>query len=443
MPKPTRKVRQMKTLLPSPPKVDHDFADDRLTGFGGASALAAMAKRMGLFRALADAVSVKTRRRGPSDSSMLWALIASLASGNGALSDLDRLRADPSARKMLGLRECPSGRRMGEFLSKMAKSDIEGLEGAARMLAAQVALEIVRHEVEEQGFAHVFPDGTCIEVDGKLFEGAEKNYNGDRSLLMHAVFIGRLWASGRLHPGGVHVAHGWKKQMEEDIAHLIPEGTPVWARADNAYYGKAFANHCKSMGWDYSISVTNPNNKRPVLEAADGLPDEAWEDIGMCEEAVIVRHRPSGWKERPCIVIRKFNERDGARDMFPTFAVIAVSREDLPIADMVRRHRGKQGQENAFKGPLRDMDLHHPPCRSLASNRAFYLCGQIAQMLLLAVQYKLLPKTARKHGLRAIIRDIMGAVAKLVTSSGRRLKLLFGRSNFRLDWLCSMSIQLE
>ena len=94
----------MKTLLPSPLKVEHDFTDDRLTGFGDASALAAMAKRMGLFRALTDAVSVKTRRRGPSDSSMLWALIASLASGSGALSDLDSLRFDGAACRLLGLR---------------------------------------------------------------------------------------------------------------------------------------------------------------------------------------------------------------------------------------------------------------------------------------------------------------------------------------------------
>ena len=59
----------------------------------------------------------------------------------------------------------------------------------------------------------------------------------------------------------------------------------------------------------------------------------------------------------------------------PTYTVIVVSRDDLPIADMVRMHRRKQGQENAFKGPLREMDLHHPPCRRLLSNKALYLCG--------------------------------------------------------------------
>lgn len=29
-----------------------------------------------------------------------------------------------------------------------------------------------------------------------------------------------------------------------------------------------------------------------------------------------------------------------------------VSRDDLPLPELVKRHRGKQGQENAFKGPL-------------------------------------------------------------------------------------------
>ena len=196
------------------------------------------------------------------------------------------------------------------------------------------------------------------------------------------------------------------------------------------------------MGWDYSISVTNPNNKKPVLDMVGGLPDEAWEDIGMCEKATIVRHRPSGWEEHPYIVIRKFAEKGQCRELFPTFAVIAVSRSDLPIADMARRHRGKQGQENAFKGPLRELDLHHPPCRRLLSNQAFHICGQIAQMLLLAVQYILLPEKARKHGLRALIRFVMRAVARLVKASGR-WRLDFSKSNFRLDWLYGIAVQLE
>ena len=86
--------------------------------------------------------------------------------------------------------------------------------------------------------------------------------------------------------------------------------------------------------------------------------------------------------------------------LLPVYTVILVSRDDLPLDELVRRHRGKQGQENAFKGPLIDLDLHHPPCRRFRANQAFYICGQIAQVLLRAVQYQLLPARARRHGLR-------------------------------------------
>ena len=53
---------------------------------------------------------------------------------------------------------------------------------------------------------------------------------------------------------------------------LLPEGTPVWGRADNAYYSQDFAEFRRERGWDCSVSVTNPNCKAPVLEQAAGQP---------------------------------------------------------------------------------------------------------------------------------------------------------------------------
>ena len=70
------------------------------------------------------------------------------------------------------------------------------------------------------------------------------------------------------------------------------------------------------------------------------------------------------------------------------YSVILVSRGDLPLKELVKRHRGKQGQENAFKGSLINLDLHHLPCRSFTANQMVYTCGQIAQLLLRAVQFQ-------------------------------------------------------
>ena len=104
----------MNTLLSRPPKVEIDFTDAQLTGFGGWSVLGQMEERLGLPRALSS-VSVKRRARGASDVETLWSLIASLAAGNGALSDLDALREDRVGQRLLGLGHVPSGRRLGEY----------------------------------------------------------------------------------------------------------------------------------------------------------------------------------------------------------------------------------------------------------------------------------------------------------------------------------------
>ena len=409
----------MASTAPRPLKVEHEFTDARLTGFGGCSALALTAERLGLFGDLSEGVSIKVRRRGASDG--------------GALSDLDGLRADPGACRLLGLSHAPSGRRMGEFLAKGSEADLDGLLEAARRLAGRVAPAVIEHEVAARGWVPVFVDGTEIEVGGELFEGSGRSWGAERALVLHGAFVGGLWASGRLHPGGVHAAHGWREQMESDVVPLLPEGTPVWVRADNAYYSWRFVEFCRKRKWDCSVSVTHPNYKAPVLAQLEGLPESAWEDVGLCGEAVLVRHRPDGWVEHPYVVVRKFLE--GAQgDFFPVHTVILVSRDDLPLAELVRRHRGRQGQENAFKGPLRDLDLHHPPCRKLLANRICCACGQLAQMLLRAVQFNLLPKSARRHGLRPLIRHFIRTVARLVKAAGR-WRLDFAKSNLRLDWI--------
>ena len=127
---------------------------------------------------------------------------------------------------------------------------------------------------------------------------------------------------------------------------------------------------CREQKWDHSISVTRSGRKAPVLGQLEDLRESAWEDIGLCEQAVLVRHSLDSWVEHPYVVVRKFLE-GAQREMFPVQTVIPVSRDNLPLAELVRRYRGKQGQKNAFKGPLRDLDLHHLPCRRLLANQAF------------------------------------------------------------------------
>lgn len=432
----------MATIRPEPPRVETDFTDALLTGQGGWALVARLARDVDLPARLATAVQVKRRRRGASDAEMLWSLIGSLTAGNGALSDVDALRGDAAGRCLLGLEEAPSGRRLGEYLARFGADEIAGLEEVVRDVSRSLAPSVVTHEVEERGYVPVFIDGTAIEVEGALFEGAGVGYDGSLQYWLHSVFVGGLWTSARLHPGGVDVAGGWREQLERDVAPLLGPDTPVWLHADNAYYRRAVIDYCHAHGWDYSISVTHDGYKRPVLEVVEDLPHEAWQPIGAGERATVVYYRPADWSREHAYVVVRRDDHDGQRQLLPTDTVILVSRDDLALETLVQRHRAKQGQENAFKGPLIDLDLHHPPCRGFRANQAVYLCGQLAQLLLRGVQYRLLPSGARRHGLRPLIRHLVRTTARLVRSA-RRWRLDFAKNAPRLDWLVYASFQLE
>ena len=265
----TSQVRRMTKIIPNPPKIEIDFTDAQLTGQGGWALLSRAARRLDLPRRLSETVGLKRSRRGASDAEMLWSLIASLAAGNGALSDVDALRTDAVNCRLLGLAQAPSSRRLGEYLCRFDSAEVAALQAVVRDVTRRLSPAVIAHEVERRGYVPVFVDGSAIEVDGALFEGADKGYNGTRQYWLHGVFVGPLWVSGRLHPGGV--------------APLLNGSAPVWMHADNAYYRRDFVRYCRERGWDYSVSVTHGVYRRPILGVVEGLDESAWEDIGLGE----------------------------------------------------------------------------------------------------------------------------------------------------------------
>ena len=148
-------------------------------------------------------------------------------------------------------------------------------------------------------------------------------------------------------------------------------------RADNAYHCGALAAYCRERGWDSSLSVTDSGKMVPVMRivAAMELADQDWTplDPERREEAVLVFYQPQRWEEEEVYVVVR-QQCEGKQGLLePRSTVILTSRADLP--GVVRRRCGKQGQENAQKGPLSELGLHHPPCKSYVANQTFYQYG--------------------------------------------------------------------
>ena len=180
------------------------------------------------------------------------------------------------------------------------------------------------------------------------------------------------------------------------------------------YYRGDLVKQLDTLGWDWSNSVTNSNNKRPVLALVDDRVP--WSSLPESddEEVYGVWYRPSGWtRSVRYVIVRRWMHASGDTELFPSYTVIATSNDHVATATVFQRYRAKQGWENGFNGPLREMDLHHPPTACFLGNQLYYTCGLLAQQLLVAMQYDMLPADARACGLRPLIRDVIGTVAKL------------------------------
>ncbi len=456
----------------SAPTLAYGVCDNDLTGLAGLGVVARLARFLGLPEKLAASVRLQRRRCGGSDGQLLALLYAACA-GGGAPPRGRRLGADAVARRACGLRAVSASRRLGEYLQRMHAAAREGLRECARLVSRRLVPLVAQACGQRWGYVPVFVDGTGIEVEGKLFENAERGYNGEKQSWLHAVCVGVAWVSARLHAGGTDVRGDGREQLDQDVAPWLTGRQPVGLRADSAYPCKDLASSCRRKGWEDSGSVTAPRQKAPILRlaAARGLREDEGESLDAAgkERAIVGAYRPARWPEEPvCGVIRR--DWDGEQQwLVPVCTVILVSRDWLPLAELGRRHRGRQGQEQAFQGPLTDLlmfsvsncpkrlrkplillvgclqlllaklvGLQHPPCRSHTVQQGFYLGGQIAQLLLL--QYPVLPAAARQHGLRPLIRYCVGSVGRL-TRSARRL--LFSRSNLWVDWLLHAASRME
>ncbi len=211
----------------------------------------------------------------------------------------------------------------------MHEAALEGLRKCARLVSRRLVPLVAQACGQRWGDVPVFVDGTGIEVEGQLFENAERGYHGEQQSWLHSVFVGAAWVSARLHAGGTDVKGDWQEQLDQDVAPLLTGRQPVWLRADSAYYCKDLASYCRRKGWDDSVSMTDPRQKAPILRlaAARGLLEDEGEPLDAAgkERAIVVAYRQArGPAEPVCGVIRR--DGDGEQRLLePVCTVILVS----------------------------------------------------------------------------------------------------------------------
>ena len=65
-----------------------------------------------------------------------------------------------------------------------------------------------------------------------------------------------------------------------------------------------------------------PHRPAQACPGAGGLPEDGWTDIGMDEDATLVRYRPKGWEEQSYVVIRR---RDRSQTLLLPFYTVILA----------------------------------------------------------------------------------------------------------------------
>ncbi len=239
----------------------------------------------------------------------------------------------------------------------MHEAALEGLRECARLVSRRLVPLVAQAREQRWGYVPVCGDGTGIEVEGKLCGNAERGYHGEQQSWLPSVCVGVAGVSARLNAGGTDVQGDWREQLDQDAAPWLTGRQPVGLRAASTYSCKDLVNSCRRRGWDDSGSVTDPRQKAPILRlaAARGLREDEGEPLDAAgkERALAVAYRPARGPEEPvCGVLRR--DGDGEqRWLGPVYMLIPVSRDRLPPAEWVRRHRGSRGRSMHPRGRCR------------------------------------------------------------------------------------------
>jgi hypothetical protein len=137
---------------------------------GGQVAVAAMCKKLGVWKLLRDEKTLDRRRdktRGFSPEVMAAQIIVSLCCGGASLADAERLGRDKGLKKALGVVRFADQTQLGEGLRDLGHEGLEARNHVSRKLVVR-ALELSpAPRVRTGGELEVFFDDTQLELSGK------------------------------------------------------------------------------------------------------------------------------------------------------------------------------------------------------------------------------------------------------------------------------------
>lgn len=381
---------------------------DQATAHGGQVLVDALCRRFNLWQRLHNEASLDPRRRtgsGFSPVAKVAQLLFTLTSGGASLADAERLGQDRVLMQLLGLDKCADQTTLGEWLRNQTQESVLALHRLNADLVTWASQQAKPGRWLQGGEVELFFDDTEIEVAGRQFEGARINYEGNRALSWQTLWYGPWLLDGILDGAG---------DVSEHLPVLLGEhqsrwqGRPSYFYADSGSSAGKYLNRIEQAGFTrWSISYNKWTDKLDRLAAE--LPESQWSSLPPAEQPqeqyAWVKHQPGECQQAQKFAAVRWKH---AGDLLWRYAyrVCQAGDKDSPQA-VFERHRLKGAKEQGFSEVLSGLDLHHPPCKDLLANQAFYAIAMLAYNVLLSLKVLDLPDDAQSWRIRTIIRYLL------------------------------------
>ena len=401
-------------------------------------------RALGLSRAIAEAVKIRERESGYSETEKIEALVLVLASGGECLDDLNVLKADRGLCRLLG-RELPSADTLRNFLYAFHDEALLD-EARERRPAGQVAyipaenaalgglgrvnVELVHGVVAAgKGTRATLDHDATIQESHK--QDALAHYKGGRGYQPAAIYWVEqdLVVADEYRDGNVPAGMENLRLIQKGFATLPLTVTEYYFRADSACYDESvlkwLADPEREPGVRGPIGFTISADMTEALRmVCERVPEEGWALLEeRAEERVAVAEvefTPGNWPKDAwplryvALRIRKDQGLRFAGGYDTRYLAVVSNRRELPAAEVIRWHWGKAGTIELVHDVMKnELGARVPPCSRFGANAAWYRLSLLTYNVLSAMKSLALPaglSTARPKRLRFVVFTLAGRI---------------------------------
>jgi hypothetical protein len=402
------------------------FDEDNLVANAGLQVPAALAQKLGLAEVIDQRVTLPAGTPGRANcGTKAMTVVGAMLAGGDSIDDCGVLRAGAGPEVFDRIR-APS--TIGTWLRSFNWAAVRQLDAVSRQMLRRAWQAGLGPDLEAD--LTIDLDSTVCETYGTKKQGAKFGYTKVRG---YHPLVATLAGTGevihaRMRGGNAGSSRGAGSFAREMISRVRDAGATggLTARADSAFYSRAFVGACRDHGVRFSVSV---RMLKPVRKAIQAIPEKDWVPIpywieGGADVAETTYTAFKGTKDEVelRLIVRRVRPTPGSQlalDVVFDYHPMLTDRDGHMLA-LEADHRAHATIELVIRD-LKAGGLAHLPSGKFYANAAWLALAILAHNL---ARWTLATTGDRfRHATSETFRTKIVSMPARLVHSARRLKL--------------------